>query len=337
MAALSVAVAAGIFFILLEMFTGTFGIAMGVVVLALGIYMLIKGADVLVEGAAAIAERAGVSKLFIGLSLVAFGTSAPELAVSLISAVKGVGGIAISNVVGSNIANIGLCLGLTLVITGIGVASSTVKYEIPFLIIVTTSFAAMLLRHDPPVITWNDGLILLGFFVIFAYYLFKMAQTDMEVLEKAEHINLSKAIFMTVFGLAGVALGGELTVDSVVDISNQLGLSKSLFGLTVVAIGTSLPELVTSLTAAVKGHPDMSVGNIVGSNIMNILVIIGISSIVGVRLVGDVKMYWVDTSFLMLEAILLMILSLRKRLSKLAGILLLLSYLPFVAFVIMRG
>ena len=278
-----------------------------------------------------------MSKLFIGLSLVAFGTSAPELAVSLTSAIKGVGGIAVSNVVGSNIANIGLCLGLTLIVSSITVAKTTLKLEIPFLIVVTTSFAAMLLRSDPPVILWNDGIILLGFFVLFAYYLFRMAQTDMEVLEKAEHINLPRAIFFTAIGLAGVALGGDLTVDGVVEMSKAFGLSNSLFGLTIVAIGTSLPELVTSLTAAVKGHSDLSVGNIVGSNIMNILVIIGVSSLAGRRLAVDVRDYWVDTSFLILEVLLLLLLSTKRRLTKTSGVLLLASYIPFIVFVVMRG
>ena len=159
----------------------------------------------------------------------------------------------------------------------------------------------------------------------------------MEVLEKAEHINLPRAIFFTAIGLAGVAIGGDLTVDGVVEMSKAFGLSNSFFGLTVVALGTSLPELVTSLTAAVKGHSDLSIGNIVGSNIMNISVIIGLSSLAGRRLAVDVKGYWVDTSFLILEVLLLLLLSLKRRLTKASGALLLASYIPFIVFVVMRG
>ncbi len=316
---------------------GTF-FYLSMVTLGAGLYLLIKGADILVEGAVAVAERFGVSKLFIGLSLVAFGTSAPELAVSLSSAVKGVGGIAISNVVGSNIANIVLCLGLTFIlIKNIKTPETTIKIEIPFLLIVTVSFGAMLLRDTPSTVVWNDGVVLLGFLIIYIYYLFRMATSDMEILEKAEHINLKNATFMIIFGLAGVVLGGDFTVDSVVKIAKLLGLSNSLFGLTVVAVGTSLPELVTSLTAAGKGHSDMSLGNIVGSNIMNILVIIGLTSVAGRKLVVDVGMYYVDVIYLIGTVILLSIFSLKKAFGKLEGGILLGVYTSYLWFVLWRG
>ena len=306
------------------------------VLIVLGFYVLIKGADVLVEGSVAIAERIGVSKLFIGLSLVAVGTSAPEFAVSLTSAIKGVGGIAVSNVVGSNVANISLCLGVTLLFGSLAVKSTTKKVEMPFLVLVSLSFFAMLLRRKPATVDWNDGIVLLSIFVIYIYYLINMAKSDMEELEKKEDINVKKAIFMVIFGLIGVALGGDITVDSIVEIANMFHLSNSLFALTIVAVGTSLPELVTSVTAANKGHTDMSVGNIVGSNIMNILLIIGVSSIVGGKLVVDVGMYWVDATFLLLTSAVLAIMASKGKLKRYDGVILLIIYISYISFVLWR-
>ena len=306
--------------------------------LVLGLYMLVKGADVLVEGAVAVAERFGVSKLFIGVSLVAFGTSAPELAVSLTASFKGVGGIAISNVVGSNIANVALCLGVTALMGSVKVKRRTARIEIPFLLIVSASFGAMLLRSDPPEVLWNDGVVLLGFFIIYVFYLYNMAKEDMEILEKVEDINVKKAVVFIVLGMLGVAFGGDFTINSIVGIAKSLGLSNSLFALTVVAVGTSLPELVTSVSAARKGHTDMSVGNIVGSNIMNILVIIGVSSIVGKDLRVDVGGYWVDLTFLLGTSLVLLIFSTTKsRLDRWEGALLVGTYVPYVIYVINRG
>ncbi len=306
------------------------------VLIVLGFYVLIKGADVLVEGSVAIAERMGVSKLFIGLSLVAIGTSAPEFAVSLTSAIKGVGGIAVSNVVGSNVANISLCLGVTLLFGSLAVKNTTKKVEMPFLVLVSLSFFAMLLRRKPATVDWNDGIVLLSIFVIYIYYLINMAKSDMEELKKKEDINVKKAIFMVTFGLIGVALGGDMTVDSIVEIAKMFHLSNSLFALTVVAVGTSLPELVTSVTAANKGHTDMSVGNIVGSNIMNILLIIGVSSIVGRRLVVDVGMYWVDATFLLLTSVVLAIMASKGKLKRYDGVILLIIYISYISFVLWR-
>ncbi len=333
------AAAVGITFLIFEhsIPSGALGLTLRTAELAIGIYLLIKGADLLIEGAVAVAERFGVSKLFIGLSLVAFGTSAPELAVSITAALKGYGGIAISNVVGSNVANILLCLGLTALFSVVNVGETTLKIEIPFLFLVTLSFSSMLLREGRFEILWNDGIVLLSFFVVFSYYLFKMAQGDMEVMEKVEEIDMKRAFLFLGIGLFGVSVGGDMTVSSVVKIASQLGLSGSLFALTVVAVGTSLPELVTSLTAALKGHHDLSVGNIVGSNIMNILVIIGISSIVGKDLDVDVPMYQVDISYLLGAVIILWLASIKGRIGREWGITFLALYTTFVSFVVMRG
>ncbi len=333
-----IAITLGILLLIFGRFSagGPFGLSVDILGLLSGIYLLIKGADYLVDGAVAIAERMGVSKLFIGLSLVAFGTSAPELAVSITAAVKGHGGIAISNVVGSNIANILLCLGLTALSVRLSVGESTLKMEMPFLLIISASFVFMLLRTTPPSISWNDGAVLFGFLMIFVYYLYRMAQSDMKLMEKEKSINIYKAFLMTGVGLFGVSVGGDITVRSVIGISENLGASESLFALTIVAVGTSLPEMVTSLAAAKKGHHDMSVGNIVGSNLMNILVIMGISSIVGRKLVVDVPMYYVDVSFMLGSVILLWVMSLKRSLGKLQGAIFLSVYVPFILFVIGR-
>ena len=329
----------GILFLIFEkhLVSGSFGILIATAGLIFGIYLLIKGADYLVEGAVDIAKRAGVSNLFIGLSLVAFGTSAPELAVSLTASMKGYGGVAISNVVGSNVANILLCLGLTALLMKVSIDESTFKIEIPFLLIVSTSFVVMLLRYPNPSVDWNDGVVLLGFFVVFIHYLYKMAKSDMETIEKDKNVNVWKAVLMTILGLVGVSIGGEMTVSTVVDIAGKLGLSRSLFALTVVAVGTSLPEMLTSITAAKKGHHGVSVGNIVGSNVMNILLIIGLSSIIGKRLTVDVKMYYVDMSFLLGSALLLWIVSRKRTLGRAHGIAFLVLYTSFVFFIIERG
>lgn len=334
-----IASAIGVLFLIFEdsLMSGTFGLILATTGLLFGLYLLIKGADYLVDGSVAIAERAGVSKLFIGLSLVAFGTSAPELVVSLTAAVKGYGGISISNIVGSNVANILLCLGLTALIMKVQVDESTFKIEIPFLFIVSTSFVSMLLRYKTPSVDWNDGVVLLGFFTIFLYYLYKMAMSDRETIEEDKDVNLWKAILMTSVGLFGVIVGGEITVNAVVDMAKVLGLSQSLFALTIVAVGTSLPEMITSLTAAKKGHHGMSVGNIVGSNIMNILLIIGLSSIIGKRLTVDVSKYYVDMSFLLGSVALLWIMSRKRFLGRIQGIVLLGLYVPFILFIIERG
>ncbi len=334
-----ISTAIGIFFLIFEkkLMGGSFGLVIAISGLFFGIYLLVKGADYLVEGAVSIARRAGVSNLFIGLSLVAFGTSAPELAVSLTASAKGYGGVSISNVVGSNVANILLCLGLTALMMRVFVDESTFKVEIPFLLIVSVSFVAMLLRYPVPSVDWNDGIVLLGFFVIFLYYLYKMAKSDMETIEKDLNINIWKAVTMAIVGFVGVTIGGEITVNTVVNIAEKLGLSRSLFALTVVAVGTSLPEMLTSITAAKKGHHGVSVGNIVGSNIMNILLIIGLSSIFGKKLTVDVKMYYVDMSFLLGSVILLWMMSYKRRLGKWQGLVFLALYASFIFFIIERG
>ena len=307
------------------------------ILLVLGITFLVKGADFLVSGAISLATTFGVSKMFIGLSLVAFGTSVPELVVSVIASVKKVPGVSISNVVGSNIANIALCLGIASIIGSLTVKSKTIKLEVPFMILVTIVFSSVLLRNDPPQVVWNDGVVFLTFFAVYVYYLYKMAISDMKTEEfKGESERLIFTIFKVVGGIIGLWIGGDLTVNSVVKISEMLGISKSLISLTLVAVGTSLPEIATSIIAVKKKEPDITIGNVIGSNIMNVLVVIGISSLFG-NLTVDVGNYWMDVAFMFTLAILLFVfVSTKRKIQKWEGMILVAMYVPYIYLVISR-
>lgn len=262
------------------------GTLLNLLILAVGIFLLLKGADYLIDGSVALAKRLGVSELFIGLTIVAFGTSAPELAVSIQAAVKG-SGIAIGNVLGSNIANVALVLGASAMIRNIRVSSSTIRSEIPFVVLISLA-TGMLLLNDSFMISRYEGVVLLCFFIIFIDYVYSMAKDDIvnnktaseskveNILEK----NIALAWLATLGGMAGVVFGGDMVVKSGIVLAKAFGVSETLIGVTIVAIGTSLPELVTSIVAGIKKQADLAVGNIVGSNIFNLLVVLGISSLV---------------------------------------------------------
>jgi cation:H+ antiporter len=257
------------------------------VLLVLGFMLLIKGADFLVEGASAIARRLNISDLVIGLTVVAFGTSTPELFVNIISSIKGSPDIAIGNVLGSNIANVLLILGISAIIFPLSVSKGTVWKEIPLSLL-----AALLLgllandelidRASASALSRIDGMVFIAFFIIFLYYSASIA-TRIEGIDEhvpAKEHRLVKAFGLVLGGLAGLTLGGKWIVDGAVYVALKLGLSQSLVGLTIVAVGTSLPELATSAMAAYKRNADIAVGNIVGSNIFNIFFVLGISSII---------------------------------------------------------
>jgi cation:H+ antiporter len=254
--------------------------------LVVGLALLVKGADFLVEGASSLAKRIGISDLSIGLTVVAFGTSMPELVVNITSSLSGASDIAIGNVVGSNIANILLILGICAIITSISVQTSTVWKEIPFALLaaVVLFFMANDVMFDGYAVAQlgrSDGLILISFFFIFLWYIAGMRRTDAP--GEDEGIVLRRFWPSCGLVLAGLALligGGKLTVDGAVTIAKAFGVSQSLIGLTIVAVGTSLPELATSVVAARKGRADIAVGNIVGSNIFNIFWILGVSAII---------------------------------------------------------
>jgi cation:H+ antiporter len=251
----------------------------------LGFILLIKGADFLVDGASAIARRFNVSDLVIGLTVVAFGTSTPELFVNIVASARGNSEIAIGNVLGSNIANILLILGISAAIYPLSVSKGTVWKEIPFSLLAVIILGLMandrgIDAADISRLTRIDGLVLLAFFSIFLYYSFGIAKaieglTD-HVPAKAQGI--AKSFLLILAGLIGLTLGAKWIVDGAVSFAKSLGMSESLVGLTIVAVGTSLPELATSAMAAYKKNAEIAVGNVVGSNIFNIFFVLGVSA-----------------------------------------------------------
>lgn len=248
-----------------------------IVLLVAGFVLLMKGADWFVDGAAGIAARFGIPQLVIGLTIVAMGTSAPEAAVSITAAMSGNAGITIGNIIGSNILNVLLILGITAVIITVPVQNSTVKWEMPFMHFITIVLAALGMTGG--VIDRREGLILWVLFLIYLGYLFRMARKDSgEETEKL--LPLWQQLLMLIVGVAGIVFGSDLTVDNAVVIAETLGMDERLIGLTIIAFGTSLPELVTSVTAAKKGKADIAIGNIVGSNVFNILFVVGTTALI---------------------------------------------------------
>lgn len=253
-------------------------IFIAVLLLIAGFALLIKGADWFVDGAAGIAARFGIPQLVIGLTIVAMGTSAPEAAVSITAAKSGNAGITIGNVLGSNIMNILVILGITSVITAIAVQKSTIRYELPFMLVITL-LLMWLGRTGNEIVFW-EGVVLWVFFLIYLTYLFIMAKKGQADEEEEKNRALWLQVAMLVAGVAGIVLGSDLTVDNASKIAAALGMDDRLIGLTIVAFGTSLPELVTSITAATKGKADIAIGNIVGSNIFNILFVVGTTALI---------------------------------------------------------
>ncbi|MCB9224119.1 MAG: calcium/sodium antiporter [Crocinitomicaceae bacterium] len=262
---------------------------MTIVLFVIGFVILIKGADLLVKGASAIASHYGISQMVIGLTIVSFGTSMPELFVSLLASIDGNTELAVGNVLGSNIANILLILGLSAIIFPLPIRNNTVLSEIPFSIIAVLSigfFVNSMLPFEstPNQLSRVEGAILLFFFILFMVYVFYIARTGMELEEtnsaKPESTNFYKAAGLILLGCVALFLGGKWIVDGAIYIAEYFDLSQSLIGLTIVGVGTSLPELATSAVAAYKKNTDIAVGNVVGSNIFNILWILGLSSVI---------------------------------------------------------
>ena len=252
-----------------------------------GFYLLIKGADILVEGASSLAKRLKVSDLVIGLTIVALGTSAPELAVNISASYKGQTGIAISNVLGSNIANILLILGVSSIIRNVTVKENTVWKEIPFSLL--AAIIVFLQANDvffgagtKNQISRNDGLEMLAFFIIFLYYIFSIAKEENIFEDEIPKLQLSlgKSILYIIVGLILLPLGSDWVVNGAVRVAKFFGISEAYIGLTIVAIGTSLPEMATSIVAAYKKNSGISIGNVVGSNVFNVFLILGISSVI---------------------------------------------------------
>lgn len=302
--------------------------------LIVGFVMLVKGADWFVEGASKIADKFGIPQLVIGLTIVAMGTSLPEAAVSVSAALKGSAEITIGNVVGSNILNVLVILGLTSVVRTIAVQGSTIKYEIPFTILITVLLAALGLTDNT--VGRLDGVVLWIFMILYLLYLLKMSKNGapMEEVEKAEKDEaIWKLVLYVIVGAALIVLGSNVAVDAATALAQIFGMSERLIGLTIVALGTSLPELVTSVTAAIKGKADIAVGNIVGSNIFNILFVVGTSALITPVLYS--ASFLIDSIVAVAAMLVLFLCVVRKqKLARIGGIILLLGYAGYFVYLI---
>ena len=296
--------------------------------------MLIKGADWFVDGSSSVAASFGIPQLVIGLTIVAMGTSTPEAAVSITAALSGNADITVGNIVGSNILNILIILGLSSIILPIAVSKSTVKFEMPFMIIIT---ALLLLLGLDGKLGLADGYILIVFFAAYLIYIFVMAKRNKENQPSEENTKpmaLPKAILFVIIGLAMIILGSSIAVDAASSIAKMLGVNERFIGLTVIALGTSLPELFTSVNAARKGNADIAIGNIVGSNIFNILFICGISALI--IPVPFSRSFIFDVVVAIAAAILLTICCIvgKRQLKRLSGLLMLVSYAVYFAAIL---
>lgn len=252
--------------------------------LILGLVILIKGADFFVKSSSSIAKRFNISQIVIGLTIVSFGTSAPELFVNVLASIEGSQELSIGNVVGSNIANILLILGVSGLIYPIHTNKNTIWREIPFALL--AAFVLLVMANDvffgdvQSKISINDGIILIFFFLVFLSYVFAISKEEGVAVDNVEIISTSKTIILLLTGLAGLFFGGKLIVEAAINIAKLFHVSEAVIGLTIVAVGTSLPELATSAVAAYRKNSDIAIGNVVGSNIFNIFFILGVSSII---------------------------------------------------------
>lgn len=324
-----------------------------IILFILGFIFLIKGANILVDGSSSIAKRFGLSTFFIGLTIVAFGTSTPELVISVVASIKGSAGIALGNVLGSNISNTLLILGLSAIVTPLLIKRETVNKAIPFSLLAT--LAVVILANDifidgdgPNGLTRIDGLVLMLFFIIFIYYTFgiKKVKKDSILHKTAEQFKSNKnkehknyiSVFMIVIGLAGLIIGGRWIVNGAIFFAETFKVSEALIGLTIVAIGTSLPELAVSALAAKKGQTDMAVGNIIGSNIFNLLWVLGLSAVIRPISYG----YYLNVDTLVLICITIILIPLiyigrRNILGRQEGIFLVTLYIFYIIFLFYRG
>lgn len=313
-----------------------------IVLLVLGFVVLIKGADIFVDGASSVAGNFKVSKMLIGLTIVAFGTSAPEFAVSVKSILSNHYDIVLGNVIGSNILNILLILGVSSLFHSLNVKNNTVKKELPIVMLMTILFAVLLSDHlfDFQVtnaFTRSDGIILLLFFLVFIYYLIAMARKKIENDSDQSYMSIKKAFIYTIIGIFMIVVGSNFVVDSASLIAEELGVSTKLISLTIVALGTSLPELVTSVTATRKGEYDIAIGNVVGSNIFNIGMVIGLPiAIFGG--IDHISFNYIDLIVMLISAILLFIFSYNDyKITKKEGIIFLILFILYYSYVIWMG
>lgn len=317
---------------------------MDYVFLLIGFALLIKGADFFVDGASSIAKILKVPPLLIGLTIVAFGTSAPEAAVSINAALSGSNEIAIGNVLGSNIFNLLLAIGITAMVKEIKVQKTTIVKEFPLsiyatLLLLFLSLDIYLGGQSENVISRADGLVLLLGFAVFLFYLVEMAFMTKEKDEDfGDHkkLSVSKSIIFSIGGIIAIVFGGDLVVKSASSIALSLGMSQTLVGLTIVAIGTSLPELVTSVSAAKKGESDIAMGNIIGSGLFNILFVLGASAAIHPITIKS-KLYTDMILLLIITVTAYFFSATGRKIDKKEGVFLTLSYIAYTVFIIIRN
>lgn len=310
------------------------------VLVVLGFVLLIKGADWLVNGATSLARKYGISDLAIGLTIVAFGTSAPELVVNSVASIKGLPDIVLGNVIGSNNFNLFVILGISGLILPIKVQSNTAWKEIPVSLLVVV--LCLLLCNNffigsSPTFSVVDALIFLAGFAGFLFYVYKQMKTESDKTASHDQQTPVKTWSQIIFGLAGLIIGGKLVVDSSVDIATQLGVSEKIIGLTIVAFGTSLPELMTSIVAASRKNSDIVIGNVIGSNIFNMLLILPISGLI--RPVPFNTNFNIDLYLLLAGTAILfisMVTGYRKKLDRWEAAIMLVMYLAYTSYLIAK-
>lgn len=312
-----------------------------ILLLIAGFILLIKGADVFVDGASNVALNLKIPKMVIALTIVAFGTSAPELAVSIKGVLSNSSDIVLGNVVGSNIFNILLILGISSLFSPIGVKDNTVRKEIPMTIMF--SLLLMFLCFDnmfvnvKNMVSRTDGFVILLFFSIFIYYLISVMRKGKKEEDENPEMGILKSIIFTILGIVAIVFGSNLVVDNAVNIAKALSVSEKMISLTVVAFGTSLPELITSVQAARKKENDIAIGNIIGSNIFNIGMVVGIPTAF-INSISASGFNYIDMFVMILAAILLFILTFRKRkIDKMEGITMILVFIIYYSYVIIGG
>ena len=308
---------------------------MSFVLLLVGFIFLIKGADYFVEGSSSIARKFKISPMIIGLTIVAMGTSMPELSVSVTSSLIGQNDMSLANVVGSNMFNVLMVLGVSSLIMNLPIKKDSVKFDIPFLIGIGILLLLMLLDLKLGIL---EGIILIS---IFAFYLWRtlkpmLKKKDKDTKENEEkNKSMFKMIALSLVGIIGIIIGGDMVVDNASKIAEMFGMSQNLIGLTIVAVGTSLPEFVTSVMAIKKGENEIAIGNVVGSNIFNILLILGVSSIVNPLMVDVVGL--IDTLFMIASSVLLyLFVRKNKNLNRYQGVVFILLYVGYIIYTIIR-
>lgn len=306
-------------------------------VLVVGFVMLIKGADLFVEGASKIAAKFKIPLIVIGLTIVAMGTSAPEAAISISASFQDAAAISIGNAVGSNIMNILLILGVSALITNLKIKPNTLRFEIPFVVVITA--VLLLLGWIGGGLDKIDGVIMLLLFAAFLVYLFYLAKkgddsSADDVPELTEKDKLPILIIITLIGLVSIVLGSDLTVSAAKNIAQTIGIDDRTISLTVVAFGTSLPELITCIAASLKKKSDIAIGNIIGSNIFNILFVVGLASVFSPSVMLYGQAFVIDTIVAIAAAVILGLLVLRKKeLSRIGGVIMLVAYAVYFAYI----